>query len=104
MAFWWFDDPHHYWLAPAASGLAPAFWVDLASLFVELGALPADCDGGSAVALVKRYEFEAPVTVAVVVPIHKSRYTLALPALLAGSQIALFMSMGSPAAFNSLAR
>ena len=44
--FWWLVDPHRYWLAPAASALAPAVWVDLASLFVDLGALPADCDSG----------------------------------------------------------
>ena len=77
VAFWWLVDPHHYWLAPAASGLAPAVWVGLASLFVDLGALPADCDGGIAVTLVRRYEFDAAMTVAVVVPVHKSRYPLA---------------------------
>jgi hypothetical protein len=104
VAFWWFDDPHQYWLAPAASGLAPAFWVGLASLFVNLGAHPADCDGGTAVALVRRDELDTDQTVAVVVPLHKSRYPLALSPLLAGNQIALFMSMGSPAAFISLAR
>ena len=104
MALWWLVDPHHYWLAPAASGLAPAVWVGLASLFVDLGSLPADCDGGTAVAMVRHYEFDAAMKVAVVVPIHKSRYPLSLSPLLAGSQIALFMSMGSPAAFNSLAR
>jgi hypothetical protein len=76
----------------------------LASFFVDLGALPADCDGGTAVTLVRRYKLDAAVTVAVVVPLHKSRYPLALSPLLAGNQIALFMSMGSPAAFISLAR
>ena len=59
MAFWWLIDPHHYWLAPAASGLAPAIWVGLASLFVDMGTLKADGDGGTAVALVRRYEFDA---------------------------------------------
>ena len=65
VAFWWLVDPHHYWLKPAASGLAPAIWVGMVCLFVDLGALPADCDGVTA------------VTVAVVVPVHKSRYPLA---------------------------
>ena len=73
----WLVDPRHYWLAPAASGLAPAFWVCLASPFVDLGALPADCNGGTAVTLVRRYKLDAPVTVAVVVPFHKSGYPLA---------------------------
>jgi hypothetical protein len=59
VAFWWLVDPHHYWLAPAASGLAPAFCVGLASPCVDLGALPADCDGSSAVALVRRDELDA---------------------------------------------
>ncbi len=77
VAFWWLIDPHHYWLAPAASGLAPAVWVGLASLFVDLGAHPADCNGGTAVTLVRRDELDAAVTVAVVVPVHKSRYPLA---------------------------
>jgi hypothetical protein len=58
VAFWWLVDPHHYWLAPAASGLAPAFWVGLASLFVDLGAFPADGDGGTAVALLRRDELD----------------------------------------------
>jgi len=53
----------------------------LASLFVDLGALPADCDGGTAVTLVRRYEFDAAVTVAVVVPVHKSHFPLQPPAL-----------------------
>ena len=77
VAFWWLIDPHHYWLAPAAGGLAPAVWVGLASLFVDLGAFPADGDGGTAVALVRCDELDAAVTVAVVVPVHKSRYPLA---------------------------
>jgi len=76
-AFWWLVDPNLYWLAPAASGLAPAVWVGLASLFVDLGAHPADCDGGTAVTLVRRDELDAAVTVAVVVPVHKSRYPIA---------------------------
>ncbi len=74
VAFWWLIDPHHYWLAPAAGGLAPAFLVGLASFFVDLGALPADCDGGTAVTLVRRYKLDAAVTV--VVPVHKCRYPL----------------------------
>ncbi len=77
MGFWWLIDPHHYWLAPAAGGLAPAFWVGLASLFVDLGAHPGDCNGGTAVTLVRRYKLDAAVTVAVVVPVHKSGYPLA---------------------------
>ena len=67
--------------------MAPAVWVGLASLFVDLGALPADCDGGTAVTLVRRYELDAAVTVAVVVPVHKSRYPLA-SLLLAGERSA----------------
>jgi len=59
VSFWWLVDPHPYWLAPAASGLAPAFWVGLASLFVDLGAFPADGDGGTAVALVRCDELGA---------------------------------------------
>ena len=74
VAFWWLVDLYHYWLAPAASGLAPAFWVGLASLFVDLGAFPADGDGGTAVALVRCDELDAAVAVSVVVPVHKSRY------------------------------
>ena len=77
MVFWWLVDPHHNWLAPAASGLVPAFWGGLACLFVDLGALSADCDGGTAVALVRRDELDAAVTVAVVAPVHNSRYPLA---------------------------
>ena len=77
VAFWWLVDPHHYWLAPAASGLAPAVWVGLAGFLVDMGALKADGDGGTAVTLVRRDEFDAAVTVAVVVPVHKSRYPLA---------------------------
>ena len=42
-----------------------------------MGALKADGDGGTAVTLVRRDEFDAAVTVAVVVPVHKSRYPLA---------------------------
>ena len=49
----------------------------LASLFVDLGAFLADGDGGTAVALVRCDELDAAVTVAVVVPVHKSRYPLA---------------------------
>jgi hypothetical protein len=37
MAFWRLVDLHHYWLAPAASGLAPAFEVDLASHLLGVG-------------------------------------------------------------------
>jgi hypothetical protein len=59
VAFWWLIDPHHYWLAPAASGLAPAVWVGLAGFLVDMGALPADGDGGTAVTLVRRDEFDA---------------------------------------------
>ena len=77
VAFWWLIDPHHYWLAPAASGLAPAVWVGLAGFLVDMVALKADGDGGTAVTLVRRDEFDAAVTVAVVVPVHKSRYPLA---------------------------
>jgi hypothetical protein len=51
--------------------------VGLASLFVDLGALPTDCDGGTAVALVRRDELDTAVTVAMVVPVHKSRYPFA---------------------------
>ena len=49
----------------------------LASFFVDLGALPADCNGGTAVTLVRRYKLDAAVTMAVVVPLHKSGYPLA---------------------------
>ena len=45
------------------------------SIFVDLGALPVDCDGGIAVALVRRDELDVAVT-AVAVPVHKSRYPL----------------------------
>ena len=51
----------------------------LASLFVDLGAFQADCDGGTAVALVRCDELDAAVTVALVVPIHTSGYPLARP-------------------------
>jgi hypothetical protein len=77
VGFWWLIDPHHYRLAPAAGGLAPAFWVGLAGFLVDMGAHPADCNGGTAVTLVRRYELDAAVTVAVVVPVHKCRYPLA---------------------------
>lgn len=76
MAFWWLVDPHHFGLAPAAGGMAPAFWVGLASLFVNLGAFPADCDGGTAVTLVRLDELDAVGMVVLVVPVHKSRYPL----------------------------
>ena len=49
----------------------------LASFFVELGALPADCNGGTAVTLVRRDELDTAVTMTVVVPVHKSGYPLA---------------------------
>lgn len=59
MAFWRLVDPRHYWLAPAESGLAPAFWVDLAGFLVDMGALKADGDGGIAVTLVRRDDLDA---------------------------------------------
>ena len=59
MAFWWLVDPNLYWLALAASGSAPAVWVGLAGFLVDLGALKADGDGGTAVTLVRRNEFDA---------------------------------------------
>lgn len=62
---------------PAASGSAPAPWMGLAGLLVDMGSLPADCCGGSAVALMGRVEFDAAVAVPVVVPIHKCRHPLA---------------------------
>lgn len=60
-----------------ANRLAPAFCVNLASLFVDLGALPADCIGGTAVTLVRRSEVDAAVMVAVTVQIDQSRHPVA---------------------------
>ena len=49
----------------------------LAGLLVDMGSLPADCCGGTAMALMGRDEFDGAVAVPVVVPIHKSRHPLA---------------------------
>ena len=73
----WLVDPHFFGLAPAASGSAPASWMGLAGLLVDICSLLANCRSGTAVTLVRRDEFDAAVAVLVVVPIHKRPHPLA---------------------------
>jgi len=76
--------------------------VGLASLFVDLGARPADGDGGTAMTLVRCDELDAAVTVAVVVPVHKCRYPLA-SLLLDGERSAIERGDIFPGSGGSLA-
>ena len=73
----WLVYPHFFGLAPAAGASAPARWIDTACGFVDLGSLLANCLCGSAVALVGRHEFDAAVTVLVVVPINERHHPFA---------------------------
>jgi hypothetical protein len=59
MTFWWLIDSHFFVMASTASRSAPASWLVLTGLFVDLGALPADCGGGPAVTVVGRDAFAA---------------------------------------------
>jgi hypothetical protein len=68
--------------------LAPAFWVVLAGLFVDLVALKADGDGGPVVTLVTRYELDAAMSVSMVLPVHNNRNPLA-SLRLAGKRLAV---------------
>ena len=64
-------------MTPAADASAPACWIGQAGFLIDLGSLLANGLGGSTVALVGRDEFDAALTVPVVVPVDKGRYPLA---------------------------
>ena len=56
---------------PAAGCAGPAAGVPLAGLLIDLGTMPADRCGSSAVALIRRHEPDGAVAVPMVVPVHK---------------------------------
>ena len=59
---------------PTAGGSTPAEWIKLTGQLIDAGAVSADLNGFSAVALRWRHEPDAAVAVLVVVPIHKRTY------------------------------
>ena len=73
----WRVDPHHFWLPPTACGCCPAPGMKLASLFIKISSLFANCYCLTAIPLLRRNEFDAAMAVLVVIPIHKRRNPLA---------------------------
>jgi hypothetical protein len=61
---------------PAEAGSAPACWMGPTGLRVDIGSLPADCGGVTAMTLMGRLDFDGAVPVPVGVPVDKRHHPL----------------------------